>query len=112
MDTCPSITAEILQQVEIFEILTLRTKMKLPPNTCNMSKYCAFHEDHVHEIDQCIELKKEIEHAIRSGLLKEFWTSVPLEKVKAKGGIWLGTKSSTTIGMVVNMQENVKLKIM
>ncbi|KAI5682931.1 hypothetical protein M9H77_04159 [Catharanthus roseus] len=35
-------------------------------------EYCKFHQDHGHDTEQCIELWKEIENAIRQGLLKDF----------------------------------------
>ncbi|OMP05634.1 Retrotransposon gag protein [Corchorus olitorius] len=36
------------------------------------SKYCAFHRDHGHETEGCVDLKNEIESLIRRGYLKGF----------------------------------------
>ncbi|GJR46714.1 hypothetical protein Tco_1314817 [Tanacetum coccineum] len=35
----------------------------------DMSKYCHFHEDRGHETNQCLELRHQIEEAIKSGQL-------------------------------------------
>ncbi|XP_057962237.1 uncharacterized protein LOC131153796 [Malania oleifera] len=42
------------------------------PLNRNMSKFCAFHRDHVHDTEECIQLKKEIEALIRRGYLSKF----------------------------------------
>ncbi|PWA36500.1 retrotransposon gag domain-containing protein [Artemisia annua] len=36
----------------------------------NTKQFCKFHVDHGHDTNQCIDLKKEIERAIRSGELE------------------------------------------
>ncbi|GJS19239.1 reverse transcriptase domain-containing protein [Tanacetum coccineum] len=37
--------------------------------SCDMSKYCHFHEDHGHDTNQCQELRHQIEEAVKSGQL-------------------------------------------
>lgn len=63
---------KILQQIESVGILEKPTKMFPPPEKRNKAKYCHFHKDHGHEIEQCNELKKAIENAIKKKELKEF----------------------------------------
>lgn len=43
-----------------------------PPDSRSQTKYCDFHWDNGHGIEQCIKLRKELEQAIRQGYLKEF----------------------------------------
>ena len=47
-------------------------KMKGDPNERNRNKYCCFHRDHGHDIDECFDLKQQIENLIRQGKLKNF----------------------------------------
>ena len=46
--------------------------MKGDPSKRNKSKYCHFHRDHGHDIDECYDLKQQIEILIRQGKLKNF----------------------------------------
>ena len=46
--------------------------MKGEPNKRNRNKYCRFHRDHVHDMDECFDLKQQIENLIRQGKLKSF----------------------------------------
>ena len=48
----------------------------------DLTKYCEFHRDHGHRIDDCIQLRKEIEYLIRRGHLHRFvaptgWDQAP-----------------------------------
>ena len=47
-------------------------KLKSPPNRRDNSKYCEFHKDHGHTIDNYIALKNKIENLIRRGKLSKF----------------------------------------
>ena len=47
-------------------------KMKGDPNMCNRNKYCRFHRDHGHDMDECFDLKQQIENLIRQGKLRNF----------------------------------------
>ena len=46
--------------------------MKSDPTTRDNTKYCEFHRDYEHRTDDCIQLKREIEHLIRRGYLRRF----------------------------------------
>ena len=46
--------------------------MNSDPNTRNNTKYCEFHRDYGHRMDDCIQLKREIEYLIRRGYLRCF----------------------------------------
>nr|GEU35727.1 reverse transcriptase domain-containing protein [Tanacetum cinerariifolium] len=50
---------------------TFKQPPRLPESrrSRDMSKYCHFHKDHRHDINQCRELRHQIEEAIRSGQL-------------------------------------------
>ena len=39
------------------------------------TRYCEFHRDHGHRMDDCIQLRKEIEYLIRCGYLRRFVAS-------------------------------------
>ena len=47
-------------------------KMKGDPNKRNRNKYYRFHRDHGHDMDECFDLKKQIENLIRQGKLRNF----------------------------------------
>ena len=47
-------------------------KLKGDPNKCNKNKYCRLHRDHRHDIDECFDLKQQIENLIRQGKLRNF----------------------------------------
>ena len=46
--------------------------MKSDPTTRDNSKYCEFHRDYRHRMDDCIQLKRKIEYLIRRGYLRRF----------------------------------------
>ena len=46
--------------------------MKTNPTKRDMTKYCDFHRDHGHRIDDCIQLKIEIEFLIRHRNLRRY----------------------------------------
>ena len=46
--------------------------MKGDPNKYNRNKYCRFHRDHGHDMDECFDLKQQIENLIRQGKLRNF----------------------------------------
>lgn len=43
----------------------------------DQSKYCCFYRDHVHEVSDCIKLKKQIENLIQRGCLRRFIQAKP-----------------------------------
>ena len=46
--------------------------MKSDPATRDNTRYCEFHWDYGHHMDDCIQLRKEIEYLIRRGYLRRF----------------------------------------
>ena len=58
--------------------------MKSDPARRDDTKYCAFHKDHGHRTDDCIQLKKEIEYLIRRGHLSRYVVSKGQERVQPR----------------------------
>ena len=46
--------------------------MRSHPERRNKGKYCRFHKDHERDIDDCHDLKDQIENLIQQGKLKRF----------------------------------------
>jgi hypothetical protein len=47
-------------------------KMRTLPTKHNSKKYCEYHHDHGHWIEECVVLKKEVEMFIQCGKLEKF----------------------------------------
>ena len=60
--------------MQIRDDLTLKwqKKMKGNPNKHNKNKYCHFHRDHEHDINEYYDLKQQIENLIKQGKLRHF----------------------------------------
>ena len=56
--------------------------MKSNPARRDDTKYCEFHKDHGHRIDDCIQLKNEIGYLIRRGHLSRYVASEGQERVQ------------------------------
>ena len=56
--------------------------MKSDPAKRDDTKYCEFHKGHGHRVDNCIQLKKEIEYLIRRGHLSRYVASEGQERVQ------------------------------
>ena len=63
---------QVLMQIKDDPSLKWPEKMKGDPNKRNRNKYCRFHRDHGHDIDECFDLKQQIENLIRQGKLRNF----------------------------------------
>ena len=63
---------QVLMQIKDDSSLKWPEKMKGDPNKRNWNKYCRFHRDHEHDIDECFDLKQQIENLIRQGKLRNF----------------------------------------
>ena len=63
---------QVLMQIKDDPSLKWLEKMKGDPNKRNRNKYCHFHRDHEHDIDECFDLKQQIENLIRQGKLRNF----------------------------------------
>ena len=49
--------------------------MRTDPTKRDNTRYYEFHRDHGHQIDDCIQLRKEIEYLIRRGYLRRYIAS-------------------------------------
>ncbi|GAV79058.1 hypothetical protein CFOL_v3_22523 [Cephalotus follicularis] len=47
-------------------------KMRSPAEKRNTEKYCCYHRDHGHDIEECRQLKNQIENQIRKGHLRKY----------------------------------------
>ena len=63
---------QVLMQIKDDPSLKWPEKMKGDPNKRNRDKYCHFHRDHGHDMDECYNLKQQIENLIRQGKLRNF----------------------------------------
>ncbi|XP_030958759.1 uncharacterized protein LOC115980670 [Quercus lobata] len=63
---------QVLMQIKDDPSLKWPEKMKGDPNNRNKNKYCRFHRDHGHDMDECYDLKQQIENLIRQGKLRHF----------------------------------------
>ena len=61
---------QVLREVQHERFLRWPSQMKSDPTTRDDTKYCEFHRGHGHRIDDCIQLRKEIEYLIRLGHLR------------------------------------------
>ena len=71
----PPLTAsvsQVLHEVRNEQFLRWPAQMKSNPATRDNTKYCEFHRDYGHRIDNCIQLRIEIEYLIQSGYLRRF----------------------------------------
>ncbi|XP_057969426.1 uncharacterized protein LOC131158574 [Malania oleifera] len=64
--------SELLMQIRKKDYVSWPDPMRTPLHKRNTSKFCAFHRDHGHDTEECIQLKKEIEALIRKGYLSKF----------------------------------------
>ena len=44
----------------------------MSPNVRDKKKYCRFHKDHSHLIEECRDLKEQIEELIQKGKLQRY----------------------------------------
>ena len=76
---------QVLMQIKEDPSLKWPEKMKGDLNKRNRNKYCRFHRDHGYDIDDCFDLKQQIENLIRQGKLRNFLgRDYKDEKLKAK----------------------------
>ena len=47
-------------------------KMKSDPYKCDNNKFCEYHGDHGHSIEDCMVLRREIENLVRNERLVRF----------------------------------------
>ena len=46
-------------------------KMKSPSNSQDSRKWCEFHNDHGHRMDECVALRLEVSELLKQGHLKD-----------------------------------------
>ena len=63
---------QVLMQIKDDPSLKWPEIMKGDPNKRNRNKYCHFHRDHGHDMDECFDLKQQVENLIKQGKLKSF----------------------------------------
>ncbi|XP_057948224.1 uncharacterized protein LOC131143879 [Malania oleifera] len=61
--------SKLLIQIKKKDYVSWPKPMRTPLHKRDMSKFCAFHRDHGHDTEECIQLKKEIEALIQRGYL-------------------------------------------
>ena len=57
--------SQVLREMQHEKFLRWPSQMKTYPAKRDLTKYYEFHRDHGHQIDDCIQLRKEIEYLIR-----------------------------------------------
>ena len=76
---------QVLMQIKDDPFLKWPEKIKGDPNKFIRNKYCRFHRDHGHDMDECFDLKQQIENLIKQGKLRNFLgQNHKDEKLKAK----------------------------
>ena len=63
---------QVLMQIKDDPSLKWPEKMKGDPSKRNKNKYCHFHRDYGHGMDECYDLKQQIKNLIRQGKLRNF----------------------------------------
>ena len=63
---------QVLMQIKDDLSLKWLERMKGDPSKQNKSKYYHFHRDHGHNMDECYDLKQQVEALIKQGKLKNF----------------------------------------
>ena len=64
--------SQVLREVRNEQFLRWPIQMKSDLVTKDNTKYCEFHRDYGHRMDNCIQLRREIEHLIQRGYLRRF----------------------------------------
>ena len=63
---------KILMQIKDDRALKWPRPLHSSPDVRNRRKYCQFHKDHGHYIEDCKDLKEQIEELIKKGKLQRF----------------------------------------
>ena len=70
-----AVVSQVLREVQHEKFLRWPSQMRTNPTKRDNTKYCEFHKDHGHRIDDYIQLRKEIEYLIRRGYLRRYIAS-------------------------------------
>ena len=63
---------KILTQIKDDHYLKWPRPLHSSPNVCDKNKYCRFHKDHGHNMEDCRDLKEQVEELIRKGKLQKY----------------------------------------
>ncbi|XP_022883099.1 uncharacterized protein LOC111399839 [Olea europaea var. sylvestris] len=63
---------KLLMEIQHMKELEWPKPMLTSSSKRNQSKYYHFHKDHGHDTEECVQLKEEIEHLLRRGLLAKY----------------------------------------
>ncbi|GFZ12348.1 hypothetical protein Acr_23g0007330 [Actinidia rufa] len=69
--------AQVLSEIKHEEFIKWPGKIKTDPQKRNRNKYCEFHRDHGHNIEDCFQLKEQIADLIKRGYLRKYITDRP-----------------------------------
>nr|GEW29827.1 hypothetical protein [Tanacetum cinerariifolium] len=94
MSKSPREILETKKVVKTFEQPPCLRRSRLPHD---MSKYFHFHEDHRHDINQCWELRHQIEEAVRLGQLAYLVKGIKREMRKSRTLSWVNGRKQTKI---------------
>ena len=73
---------KILMQIKDDHALKWPRPLHSSPDVRNRRKYCQFHKDHGHYIEDCRDLKEQIEELIQKGKLQKFVRNDKLGQAK------------------------------
>ena len=63
---------KILTQIKDDHYLKWPRPLHSSPNVCDKNKYCRFHKDHGHNMEDCRDLKEQVKELIRKGKLQKY----------------------------------------
>ena len=63
---------KILAQIKDKHYLKWPRPLHSSPNVCDKNKYYRFHKDHCHNMEDCKDLKEQVEELIRKGRLQKY----------------------------------------
>ena len=76
---------QILTEIRDEPSLKWPRPLQSPPNVRDKRKYCRFHKDHGHYMEDCRDLKEQIEELIRKGKLQQYVKKGDSARYRQKG---------------------------
>ena len=64
--------AQVLLKIKNEEFVKWLGKIKTNPLRRNKNKYCEFHKDHGHKIEDCFQFKEQIADMIKKGYMRKY----------------------------------------
>ena len=77
-----STVSQVLYKVQHEKFMRWPSQMRMNPTKRDNTRYCDFHRDHGHRMDDCIQLRKEIEYLIQRGYLRRYIASEGQDQVQ------------------------------